>query len=130
MRSQPHIPMSPSELPQQRVHEVVPLPARPQHFECRVGFEQFPEGGTPGSPRSPTLLVQVEWAQTPTNYGIEAFYLQARKKHWVLWLRTFDDNWSRWDWQPIGYCLKKGIDRTTAASHLLLAHLRDNPSLR
>jgi hypothetical protein len=25
------------------------------------------------------------------NYGIEAFYLQARKKYWVLWLRTFDD---------------------------------------
>jgi hypothetical protein len=56
------------------------------------------------------------------NYGIEAFYLQALKKHWVLWLRTYDDNWSRWDWLPIGYCSRKGMDRTTAASHLLLEY--------
>jgi hypothetical protein len=44
MKTQPHIPMSPSELPQQRVHEVVPLPARPQYFECRVGYGEFLEG--------------------------------------------------------------------------------------
>jgi hypothetical protein len=25
------------------------------------------------------------------NNGINAFYVQARKKYWVPWLRTFDD---------------------------------------
>jgi hypothetical protein len=130
MKSQPHIPMSPSELPQQRMHEVVPPPARPPHFERRVGYGEFPDEAVPGSPRSPTLLVQVEWAQTPMNCGIEALYLQARRKHRVLWLRTYDDNWDRWDWQPIGYCPRKGIDRTAAASHLLLEYWKFTRELR
>jgi hypothetical protein len=79
MRSQPHIPMSPSELPQQLIAEVVSLPDRPSHFEFWVGYGDFPEGVVPkrGVPRSPELLVHVEWAQSPTNYGVEAFYLAS-----------------------------------------------------
>ena len=64
------------------------------------------------------------------NCGIEALYLQARRKHRVLWLRTYDDNWDRWDWQPIGYCPRKGIDRTAAASHLLLEYWKFTRELR
>jgi hypothetical protein len=77
-----------------------------------------------GVPRSPKLLVQVEWAQTPVNNGINAFYLQARKKYWVLWLRTFDDNsypW-QWNWQAIGYCCRTNVDKGVAAKHLLLEY--------
>jgi hypothetical protein len=70
------------------------------------------------------LLVQVEWAETPMHNGIEAFYLQARKKYWLLWLRTFDDNsWRwQWDWQPVGYCNRRGVNREAAAIHLLLEY--------
>ncbi len=34
----PKIPMSPTELPQQRIHEVVELPERPAEFDCEVGL--------------------------------------------------------------------------------------------
>ena len=124
----PKIPMLPSELPQQRISEVVPLEPRPAVFNFEVGYGDFPAGVLPrqGVPRSPDLLVQVEWAETPNNYGVEAFYLHARKACWVLWLRTLNDNTYpfEWDWQAVGYCNRKGVDRTAAATHLLLEYWR------
>jgi len=122
----PKTPMLPSEVPQQRISEVVSLPSRPVPFVFKVGCGDFPPDVVPkqGVPRSPKLLIQVEWAQTPMNNGIDAFYLQARKKYWVLWLRTFDDNcypW-QWNWQAIGYCNRTNVDREVAAKHLLLEY--------
>jgi hypothetical protein len=122
----PKIPMLPSEVPQQRVSEVASLPSRPVPFDFKVGYGGFPRDVVPkqGVPRSPELLVQVEWAQIPMNNGINAFYLQARKKYWVLWRRSFDDNcypW-RWDWQVSGYCDRANADRKAAAAHLLLEY--------
>lgn len=120
----PKIPMLPTEVPQQRIYEVVSLPSRPIPFDFKVGYENFSPDVVPkqGVPRSPELLVQVEWAESPMNNGIDAFYLQARKKYWVLWLRTFDDNsypW-QWHWQAIGYCNRTNVDRVVAAIHLLM----------
>ena len=122
----PKIPMLPSEVPQHRISEVVSLPRRPAHFDFTVGYEDFPADVLPkkGVPRSPDLLVQVEWADTPMNSGIEGIYLQGRKKYWILWLRTLDDNsdpW-QWNWRSVGYCHKKGVDRKAAAVHLLLEY--------
>ena len=37
MTRQPKIPMSPAELPQQRIHEVITLPPKPEPFDCIVG---------------------------------------------------------------------------------------------
>jgi hypothetical protein len=81
----PKIPMVPSKVPQQRISEVVSLLPRPALFNFEVGYGNFAPDVVPkqGVPRSPELLVQVEWAQSPMNYGIEAFYLQACKKYWV-----------------------------------------------
>lgn len=122
----PKIPMLPSEAPQQRVSEVISLPPRPADFEFKVGYGGFEPDAVPkqGVPRSPELLVQTEWAETPMNNGVEAFYLQARKKYWVLWLRLFDDNsepW-RWHWRAIGHCNRENVDRNAAATHLLLEY--------
>jgi hypothetical protein len=44
MSKQPTIPMSPTQLPQQRVYEVVDLPKRPKSFDCRVGLWMFAAG--------------------------------------------------------------------------------------
>jgi hypothetical protein len=126
VRLLPKIPMLPSEVPQQRICEVVSLPSRPVPFVFKVGYGDFPPDVMPKQavPRSPKLLVQTEWAQTPMNNGIDAFYLQARKKYWVLWLRTFDDNsdpW-QWHWQVIGYCKRTNVDREVAAKYLLLEY--------
>ncbi|WP_315703394.1 MULTISPECIES: hypothetical protein [unclassified Bradyrhizobium] len=122
----PKIQMLPSEMPQQRISEVVSLPSRPVPFDFEVGYGNFAPDVVPkqGVPRSPKLLVQVEWAEGPVNNGISAFYLQARKKYWVLWLRMFNDNsypW-RWDWQAIGYCNRANVDEEVAAKHLLLEY--------
>ena len=128
MTRRPTLPMSPSALPQQRLSLVVDMPPRPAGFRFGVGYGDFPEGVVPrqGVPRSPRYLVQTEWAQTPMNSGVDAFYLQARRKVWVLWTRSLDDNaypW-RWDWLAIGWCDRRGVDERAAASHLLLEYWR------
>ena len=94
----PKIPMSPSELPQQRLVEVVELPARPNPFRFQVGYGGFPAEVLPkqGVPRSPRYLFQCEWAEGPGNGSVDAFYLHARKKHWLLWLRYLDENADPW----------------------------------
>jgi hypothetical protein len=38
MTREPKIPMSPTELPQQRIHEVIDLPKRPEPFDCDVCY--------------------------------------------------------------------------------------------
>ena len=128
MTTAPKIPMLPSELPHQRISEVVPLSPRPPKFEFGVGYGSHPSGVEPkqGVPRSPELLVQIEWADTPMNSGVEAFYLQARRKYWLLWLRMLDDNtypW-QWNWLLVGYCNRTGVEKEAAATHLLLEYWR------
>jgi hypothetical protein len=124
MAKSPKIPMQPSELPQQRVYAVVDLPARPHPFEFAVGYADLPPGVVPkrGVPRSPIYLAQFEWAQTPMNNGVDAYYIASHKSYWVLWDRYLDDNdypW-RWIWNPVGYCNKKGVDCKQAAVFLLI----------
>jgi len=63
MTREPKIPMSPTELPQQRIHEVVGLPERPEPFNCLAGYSVVPKDVLPeGNPALPTYLGQVEWA--------------------------------------------------------------------
>jgi hypothetical protein len=123
----PKIPLSPPQVPQQRLSEVVPLPQRPDSFNFVVGYG-LPKSLVPkqGVPRSPELLVQVEWASSPMHYGVEAFYIQARRKYWLLWLRTLNDNcdpW-KWTWLDVGGCDREGIEKQLAAIHLLLEYWR------
>jgi hypothetical protein len=58
------------------------------------------------------------------NNGVNAFYIEGRRSHWLLWNRWLDDNsWTpRWRWTFAGHCPRKGIDRRCAAIHLLVAH--------
>jgi ketosteroid isomerase-like protein len=132
MSRSPKTPTSPSQVPQQRISEVVSLPSRPALFDFKVGYGNFTPDIVPkqGVPRSPELLVQVEWAESPRNNGINAFYLRARKKYWVLWLHTFDDNshpW-RWNWQAIGYPFAPdGWPKRLVGHSELRGHMHDYP---
>jgi hypothetical protein len=70
MIREPKIPMSPEDLPQQRIHEVVTLPKRPEEFDCQVGYELFPYGKLPKNAlTNSTYLCQVEWAWFPHITG-------------------------------------------------------------
>ena len=50
MIREPKIPMLPTELPQQRIHEVVSLPARPTEFSSFVNYGDMPEGTVSKNP--------------------------------------------------------------------------------
>ncbi len=42
----------------------------------------------------------------------------------MLWLYSYDDNWGKWDWQPIGYVSRKHVSLDQAAFHLLMEFWR------
>ncbi len=89
MTREPKIPMLPSELPQQRMHEAVGLLPRPEPFDCKAGYWDYPSGSAPkNQPRNPTYLCQVEWAWSPLHNRLDAYYLHRGRSHWSLWLRS------------------------------------------
>jgi hypothetical protein len=121
MTSTPRIPMSPEQLPQQRIHEVVELPNRPVPFDCLAGYGVVPADVLPKSnPRSPIYLAQAEWAWSPMHNRVVAYYLHRGRTHWVLWSRYFDDNWWRWSWAAVACVHKRGLLEHQAAVHLLI----------
>lgn len=122
MSAAPRIPMRVEELPQQRVTLVVSLPARPEGF---AGLATPPASTRPPArmPASARYIGQVEWAWSPVNTRIDAYYLSTNRArtHWFLWLRLFDDNYGRWDAPQIYACALKGkVDSTVAATYLLM----------
>jgi hypothetical protein len=130
------IPMHPDQLPQQRILEVVSLPACPPMFQasCLMPFGSrtdrndydwsIAEGDLPQRfPGAAIYVAQVEWAEDPNHTRLDAYYICSSRSrtHWFLWLRAPDDN----AWQVrvnsllYVYCQRGTIDRKTAAIHLL-----------
>ena len=121
MIREPKIPMSPEDLPQQRIHEVVTLPKRPEEFDFKVGYELFPYGELPkNAPTNSTYLCQVEWAWSPAHSRLDAYYLHRGRTHWSLWSKYWDDNWMKWEQITVGYVPRRGVDQKQAAVYLLL----------
>lgn len=75
-------------------------------------------------PRSARYLGQVEWAWSPANSRISAHYLSMdrRHRHWLLWLKPYDDNWGRWDQPQVDAAAPRQRLDARAAAKLLLAH--------
>lgn len=123
MTRNPKIPMTPGEVPQQRLVPVVLLPQRPPSFLGKCDFiESMPDEIRPkGSPRKTTYLGSVEWAWGPGNSRFDSYYLNPRGKYWLLWIRWQDDNdWNQsWQWTLYAYSLKKRADEKAAAIFLL-----------
>ena len=121
MTREPKIPMSPEELPQQRIHEVVALPKRPAEFDFKVGYELFPYGELPkNAPTNSTYLCQVEWAWSPAHSRLDAYYLHRGRTHWSLWTKFWDNNLMGWEQFTVGYVPRRGADQKQAAVYLLL----------
>jgi hypothetical protein len=121
MTREPEIPMSPSELPQQCILEVVTLPPRPEPFDSKVGYWDYSSDKAPKNcPRSPIYLCQVEWAWSPMHNRIDAYHLHRGRTHWSLWSKYWDDNWGQWNWIAIGCVHRQGVEEKQAAVHLLL----------
>ncbi len=121
MSREPKIPMSPEDLPQQRIHEVVGLPERPAEFDCEVGYGVFPNDALPkNAPNNSTYLCQVEWAWSPVHNRLDAYYLHRGRTHWSLWSKYWDDNWMRWNQVALGCVPRRGVTQKQAAVYLLM----------
>lgn len=121
MARKPRIPMLPTELPQQRLYLVKGLPERPANWSITFGTEA--EGLAPTAmPRSARYIAQVEWAWSPMHMRIDAYYLSmcSHHRHWVLWSKGYDDNWSRWmDPSAVAVASRAGLP-VNAAGRLML----------
>jgi hypothetical protein len=121
MARKPRIPMLHTELPQQRLYLVTGMPERPAIWSTTLGMEA--EGLAPSSmPRSARYVGQVEWAWSPMHMRIDAYYLSmcTHHRHWVLWIKGYDDNWSRWmDPQAVAAGPRAGLN-ADAATRLML----------
>jgi hypothetical protein len=122
MINNPHIPMSPGELPQQRIHEVINLPKRPDPFICFVGYGcKVPQKEhSEYEPRSPIYLGQTEWAWDPMHCRLESYYLQRDNDYWVLWAQYWSDNDGEWGWITIACLENENVSEEQAAVHLLI----------
>lgn len=120
MITRPHIPMSPAEMPQQRIVAIPILSKRPRPFDAVVGWDELPEGvSLPNGPYDADYLCQVEWSWSPIHGDICAYYLSNEQDHWVLWIRSYDDNWDKWLWIAVGHVPRKQASSDVAAIHLL-----------
>ena len=117
----PEIPMSPSQLPKQRIVVLADLPERPEPFESVVGYDEKPAGvRLCGGPSNATYLAQVEWAWSSMNGRVDAYYLHKGRHYWMLWIYSYDDNWEEWNWLAVGYVPRSQATETQAAVHLLV----------
>jgi hypothetical protein len=119
--------MHPTQLPQQRVVPVVFLPPCPAGFRIRIHPEApLAAADQPRAlPSSAAYLCLLEWATSYTDNRATAYYLSTNRcrKHWLLWVHDWDDNWGRWTTLLRAYGPRRGVPMKTAAMHLLRAAL-------
>jgi hypothetical protein len=126
------IPVSPSELPQQKVYEVVQIPVEPKDFEasCLIYSDRndyswsLPEDKMPKRfPGSAKFIGQFEWAWGMYNTRIDGCYIcsNTKKTHWFIWIRTPDENSysMKFDCVLYTYCPRTDNDVNLAAIILL-----------
>lgn len=98
----PRIPMSPQQLPQQGIFMPVGAPRRPDPCDVAVGYDErsLPDDAhLQRAPRKAHYLFQAEWAWSPMNNRISAFYLHRGRRYWSIFDRAYDDDWPRSKWQ-------------------------------
>lgn len=89
-----------------------------------IDTAEHPIGSTEAPVSLPLYLGQVEWAWSPMHGRIEAYYLENRSGHWLLWTRVYDDNWQAWIWALSAYARCGATSPQTAARELLVAAWR------
>ena len=95
MTRESKIRMLPTELPQQRIHEVVGLPERPAEFDYEVGYGVLQgDAFSKNAPTNSIYLCQAEWAWSPMHNRIDAYYLHRDRNNWSLWSKYWDNNWA------------------------------------
>ena len=118
------VPLSPTQLPQQKINLVTPLPPRPNGFCGHVDWIDGLQKDRPrGTPRKVERLCSVEWAWSPNHNRIDTYYINEKPTFWALWRHNLDDGqWPwKWTWQFYAYGPKSPAeDIETIATYLLL----------
>jgi len=97
MARQPRLALSPLDLPAQGLQVVRTLPTPPKRWhtwEPKADDPSLPKR----LPRGAYFLGQVEWSWSPMHSRINSFHVSqsACRRHWVLWVGYYDDNYSCW----------------------------------
>ena len=125
MTARPKIPLRPDQLPQQRLAEVVGLPAAPASFDPTVCLFWMPWDILPRRrPPRMTYLGMVEWAWSPMSSRIEAYFLHRGRRHWVLWIQDPSPTDAGTAWQVASYAPRHGVTAREAAHHLVVERWR------
>jgi hypothetical protein len=87
------MPQEEKTVPQQinEVRKIEPSATTEFDFAGSKGFLKRPNG------RLTSFVCKVEWSWTPMNERVESYYLQRSRNHWVLWKKSYDDNYGRWE---------------------------------
>lgn len=125
----PTVPVSPEELPQQRMTPVVDLPPRPDGFlgHCHY-LDPLERGLYPKAmPASAQYLAMVEWACLPTHSRVDAWYLSVnrRRSHWLLWSASYDDGRGCWSEALYAWALRGPEPAEVAVVYLVHDALED-----
>lgn len=123
----PRIPTLPEQVPAQGLFIPVSLPRRPLTFDVAVGFDNrsLPAAAVlKGSPRTAEYLFQAEWAWSPANNRLSAFYLHRGRRYWSLFDRWFDEDPMAWRWEQRGSVPLRQATATQAAFWLAIEVLK------
>jgi hypothetical protein len=120
------VPMSPEQLPQQRLVEVIDLPPLPPGIRIITDALKIPtKHSQRAGPKDSKFLVALEWAWSPMHSRLQGFYLERHdERDWVLWSYFVDLEENGDDpWVVSAVCPRSDMDERTAAVHLLIASL-------
>lgn len=122
MSISPALPVTPNQLPKQRLVQVVDLPKVPTSFAPIPCLFFMPDHILPKKrPREMTFLGTIEWAWGPMSSRIESYWLHCARRHWVVWIEDRDwTNDPEYKWQVAAYVERRGVSAKAAASHLVL----------
>lgn len=131
MTRQPRIPLTPDQLPPQRLVEVVDLPPAPPGLDPTVCLFWMPGDILPKRrPRRMAYLGTVEWAWNPMSNRVEAYFLHGARRHWVLWIQDPFPNEPEAAWQVAAYTPRRDVTAREAAHHLVMARWREEAEER
>ena len=123
MSRKPRVPMSPEELPQQRLYLVRGLPHPPPGWAPVIG-----EGvglAQQAMPRGARYVGQLEWSWSPMHSRISAYFLSMDRSHrrWLLWMKPYDSNWCLWDKPTLEAMSRRSGLTAKVAAQLLLCEV-------
>ena len=119
------VPMLPEQIPQQKLNEVVSLPAKPNDLRVYVDNDVPLQNNRPVAwPRKLIYLCGVEWAWSPAHNRMDHYYLNLKPNYFFLWNHYLDDlsiPW-KWEWLFLSYASKCKGDLKAISTHMLLKY--------